>query len=57
MIRKVFTKVNERLIPRLRVSKATGHTGRHSFTSAAENMQEGMSRLFLWPPSIKLRLQ
>jgi integrase len=37
MIRKAFTKVNERLPPRLRVPKATRHIGRHSFTSAAVN--------------------
>lgn len=37
MIRKAFNKVNERLPVQFRVLKATGHTGRHTFTSAAVN--------------------
>jgi integrase len=37
MIRKAFTKVNERLPMHLRLQKPTGHTGRHTFTSAGIN--------------------
>jgi hypothetical protein len=37
MIRKAFKNVNERLPTHLRVQKATGHTGRHTFTSAGVN--------------------
>jgi integrase len=37
MIRGAFKRVNERLPPRLRAEKVTGHTGRHTFTSAGVN--------------------
>ncbi len=36
-IRAAFSKINDRLPVRLRIPKATGHTGRHSFTSAGVN--------------------
>lgn len=37
MIRNAFSKVNERLPVQMRLQKATGHTGRHTFTSAGVN--------------------
>jgi integrase len=36
-IRAAFSKINDRLPVHLRIPKATGHTGRHSFTSAGVN--------------------
>ncbi len=36
-IRTAFKRINERLPERLRIDRATGHSGRHSFTSASIN--------------------